>query len=65
MSPIEEIWALIKSKLWDIIDQISTKEEMFESAKKFFFSQEVSNLCQKNYNSMPNRLELVKKNEGQ
>ncbi|KAL4500873.1 hypothetical protein ABPG72_020107 [Tetrahymena utriculariae] len=57
MSPIENVWAHIKNQLYNMKENITSKENLFKQSKKIFFSSACTEIIKKLYNQMPQRVQ--------
>ncbi|KAL4473452.1 hypothetical protein ABPG72_012131 [Tetrahymena utriculariae] len=64
LSPIQNIWPLIKQHIWTLQEHITIPEEIFYLAKKFFYtSKEIKEAMQNSYESLPKMIQLVIENQ--
>jgi len=63
LNPIENLWALVKAKIYAKKSSFETKEELFQTFAKEYYSTSVQ-LCRKLISSMSNRISAVIEAEG-
>jgi transposase len=60
LSPIENIWAIMKDKIFDRADEIGNKEDLRSLIENIFFHDEtLIQACKNCYLSMPERIQKV------
>ncbi|KAL4500828.1 hypothetical protein ABPG72_020062 [Tetrahymena utriculariae] len=65
LSPIENVWAVIKDQLYVFKDQIKNSDDLFNSACEIFYNFDIIQQTIRNsYNSMKKRIEQVYIQEG-
>ena len=63
MNPIENVWEVLKNEIHS--QPITTKNELIEQLiKVWFHSKQITNLCKKLIESMPNRIKALKDAKG-
>jgi transposase len=64
LSPIENIWSFIKDFLNDHKKELTNNEAIWNLTQQCWFSNDLSNLIKKCYESLPNRIKEVIQNNG-
>ena len=59
LSPIENIWAFIKHKVWENHKLISTKNGLWDFLQQLWWSIELKEICKNCFESLPLRIEEV------
>ena len=63
MNPIENVWEVLKNEIHS--QPITTKNELIDQLiKVWFHSKQITNLCKKLIESMPNRIKALKDAKG-
>ncbi|KAL4510758.1 hypothetical protein ABPG72_004912 [Tetrahymena utriculariae] len=66
LSPIENIWSIIKEELWFYKDHINTKDDLFNAAEDIFYhSPTIQEAITNAYTSLPSRLQNLIDKQGE
>ncbi|KAL4500780.1 hypothetical protein ABPG72_020014 [Tetrahymena utriculariae] len=60
LSPIENIWSIIKSELWSFKNVIKNQDDLFQASKQIFFnSEQITKTIANSYQSIQMRIQQV------
>ena len=64
ISPIENVWAMLKDHLVDNISKIKNKKDVWEIASDYFISDHITQFIKKVFRSLPTRLRKLRQEKG-
>ena len=66
LNPIENVWGLLKDRVWERAEDLESKEDLIELIKDIFWKGNMIKLAiRRCYESMPYRMAKVVEGEGQ